>query len=406
LSKPKTIAIFDAAWGGHHNTYLKIYAGLFLEKGTDVWVFCPGKNELTEWVQANDFKYSKDRIAVEDFPTIKIKVPFLKKIDTLSLWLNWFAAFRALRTMEAKNKTKAFFCFFITLDYFVAPHFPAFLHSFLFKRKWMGILFHPKFSRINTETVPSLQNPAYAYYSFLRSKCCYGIGLLDEGICERTLQITGVKRAIVFPDITDTELSKAENAFLKKISEKTKGRRIVGVLGYLLRSKGIIPFIKAAAQCKAMPFYFILAGDLIKQSFSRDELDFLVEFIANNPDSISWHTERIPDEGVFNQIACFCDILFAAYLNFHHSSNILTKAAVFRKPVIVSKGFCMAERVSEYKMGICVEEGNVDEIARAIIKIDSNYDDIVRRSRFEHYAAVHSVQTLSNVIDKCIDPGN
>jgi hypothetical protein len=54
---------------------------------------------------------------------------------------------------------------------------------------------------------------------------------------------------------------------------------------------------------------------------------------------------EFPDEAQFNSLVYICDILFAAYNNFPNSSNILTKAAIFQRPVVVSNNFCMEKRV-------------------------------------------------------------
>ena len=59
--------------------------------------------------------------------------------------------------------------------------------------------------------------------------------------------------------------------------------------------------------------------------------------------------EKIPDESCFNALIAESDLIFAAYKQFTGSSNLLTKAAAFRKPVIVSRGLCMGRRVEQAK---------------------------------------------------------
>ena len=70
----------------------------------------------------------------------------------------------------------------------------------------------------------------------------------------------------------------------------------------------------------------------------------------------------------FYALHSVCDILFGVYHQFAHSSGLLTKAAFFQKPVIVSKGYCMEERVRKYHLGLVVDEGDVSLSVRSLMR--------------------------------------
>ena len=83
-------------------------------------------------------------------------------------------------------------------------------------------------------------------------------------------------------------------------------------------------------------------------------------------------------------------MLYSAYRNFRHSSNILTKAALFEKPVIVSRGHLMAERVERFRLGVAIEQDSAAECAGALRRLcgadrpsagagASRFDDYLRR---------------------------
>ncbi|MCS3171609.1 hypothetical protein NXW76_06820 [Bacteroides thetaiotaomicron] len=74
--------------------------------------------------------------------------------------------------------------------------------------------------------------------------------------------------------------------------------------------------------------------------------------------------EKIPDESCFNALIAESDLIFAAYKQFTGSSNLLTKVAAFRKPVIVSRGLCMGRRVEQYGTGQTTGEDNAGECSR------------------------------------------
>ena len=69
--------------------------------------------------------------------------------------------------------------------------------------------------------------------------------------------------------------------------------------------------------------------------------------------------EDIPGEPQFNAFINACDVIFTGYLNFKGSSNLLTKAAYFNKPVIASEGFCMGKRVEKYHTGIVIKQDDI-----------------------------------------------
>ncbi len=58
---------------------------------------------------------------------------------------------------------------------------------------------------------------------------------------------------------------------------------------------------------------------------------------------------------------------------------MLTKAAVFKKPVVVSDGFLMAERVRVYRMGENVPEGDVSAFHSELLLIRCRKADAPRR---------------------------
>jgi hypothetical protein len=51
-------------------------------------------------------------------------------------------------------------------------------------------------------------------------------------------------------------------------------------------------------------------------------------------------------------------MIFAVYKDFPHSSNLLSKAAFFKKPIMVSSKYYMGSEVDEYQLGFSVSEDN------------------------------------------------
>ena len=173
------------------------------------------------------------------------------------------------------------------------------------------------------------------------------------------------------------------------------GRPLIGLFGYLLRSKGVYPFALLSRHPKMSGTCFAFAGEIAWNSFALDEAETIREILTTG--SNTWnHLMRIPKEEQLNSLISSCDVLYAAYLDFSSSSNILAKVALFRKPVIVSEGHLMAERVRRFRMGEVVPQGDVEAQAEAVSKIIRDPRAWTEKSqpRWEDYAREHSFSRL------------
>jgi hypothetical protein len=95
------------------------------------------------------------------------------------------------------------------------------------------------------------------------------------------------------------------------------------------------------------------------------------------------------------------DVLFLAYRGHYSSSVMLTKAAIYEKPVIVNEGFCMGMRVKKYNLGITVPDGSVEACSKAIDALLG--EDGARADRdFEGYRRAHSFKRLEEQMEKLL----
>ena len=65
--------------------------------------------------------------------------------------------------------------------------------------------------------------------------------------------------------------------------------------------------------------------------FNDEELKSIKKFKEQKSDNCFFNFKYIPGESKVNAIIELCDIIFAAYIKFPHSSNLLTKSAFFKK---------------------------------------------------------------------------
>ena len=89
-----------------------------------------------------------------------------------------------------------------------------------------------------------------------------------------------------------------------------------------------------------------------------------------------------------------CDLIVLPYLKFEAQSGVLLRAYAHKKPVVVSNVGAMGELVSSDKIGLVVEPGAPESLAKAIIsvldnpgKFQSRYNpELESRYSFKHIA--------------------
>ena len=361
----KTIALIDTLWDGHHPVYLKIFSKVLLELGYDVISFCPDPVDIKNWIFNNYSAQDKNR-----FYAFKLDEPKLNLPQSLKKAARFSACAKELKNVYKKNGVKPELVFFSYLDNYIGTGVAPALIDGTFNHKWSGLYFHPSHLRINRKYEFIRQGPLDTD-SMLHSSNCHAVAVLDEGI-EHKLESKINKPVIVFPDFIDDSQPDMNYNIIDQIEKKTEGKKAIGIIGALQRRKGVITLLQTAEKLIDKDYVFVFAGKLYESDYSKEELAYIKKIKQQNPPNCFFHFDYIPDEAKFNALISICDILYVAYDRFPSSSNLLTKAAVFKKPVIVSKGFCMEERVKNFNMGISIDYGNVSQCADAIDSLINN----------------------------------
>ena len=192
----------------------------------------------------------------------------------------------------------------------------------------------------------------------------------------------------VIPDITFEEEKDLDHNLLNKILSLAEGRKIVSCVGAIERRKGVLELIKIFGQQKDV--LFIIAGKLRENSFSEAELREYISIKQNCKNGL--FIEKFLSNEEINSIYNSSSIVWAAYVDFPHSSGVLTKAAISHKPVIVNSGFLMEERVREFNTGLVVDLTDLETAKNTIFQqFEYNWDI----TTFEAYKKAHSISEFT-----------
>ena len=355
---------------GHHPSYFTFFALSIAEAGAHVVPFCIAPSDFTRRLQHEDISHSsRGRIfsvnEIQRQPRSVLRPARYRVYHEAFLLFNNLR--RALRNWEKTNH-KA-----IDLVFFACIYDASFEYFNLFQRwfryPWAGLYLHARSFRMPGSPIPYSGGQPCPEKIF-QSSTLKSVAVLDDNAVEPIKTITGGKPVIVFPDISSLDLpsNSTEASLADKVRLYAAGRPIVSLLGHLQWTKGLDIFTKAAAHPDLKGVFFFMGGEISWWQISEEmkyELQKQWEMLPN----FYGHFQHILSETTINSIICASSVVCASYRSFPNSSNILTKAASFERPIVVSEGYLMAERVYQYRLGEVIPEGNVDALVSALSKM-------------------------------------
>jgi glycosyltransferase involved in cell wall biosynthesis len=384
-----TIALISRDTVGHHETYLRFFTQTLLGAGCHVAAFSPQPDQIRDWA-AQHCPDRHTRLIALNLAYSEKQVP-----GPLSIFADKLSWVRFCAQRITTSGVRPDLVFHTWLDSCVTPGLTAALTDLVMPFRWSGLYFHPWYLRQNLR-LASIRRGPLSTEAALHSRRCPAVAVLDEGIADRLQARLHGKPVIVFPDPADASPPDRTFPPAIEIRARAQGRLIIGLVGALAKRKGLLTLLEVARQAAAEKWFFVFAGQLLLSSFLPEEQRLIQSWIQAPPPNCYFYPQRLPDESHFNAMIDACDILFAAYHGFPSSSNLLAKAALFEKPVIVSAGYCMGERVEKYSLGVTVPEDDAAQTLAALHQLSAQLarDGRFTTARFAEYRQVHSIEHL------------
>ena len=208
--------------------------------------------------------------------------------------------------------------------------------------------------------------PREGYYSL---STLGGVCFLDEATCRAYSSSISDKYFLYLPDITSAELPDEPCFLAEEIMYRAAGRKIVFLGGTIVGKKNIAHWSELIAQADARRWFFVQVGEIHGNTFSPEDTAAFERLVANPPENLLLYTHYLSDERDFNAVIRVADVIFAVYRDFPFSSNMLSKAAYFERPILVSDGCLMGDRVHHYGIGLAVPYGDVQTMLCALEKL-------------------------------------
>ena len=392
----KIISLVDLQSGGHHETFALLYAQVLLELGFEVWIFFP-KIEIfkeLENVYGDQLKTFQTNFRLRGFKNKYLSFA----LSPLEIISRWKYTNKIIKEASRRNNKKTSLVFFLFLDSFLQPLVYGFVIDLVFSLRWAGLYLQPtRILKEKTFKNNLLSNDSHTLYS----RRCQFVAVLDETITEDFNRVTK-KQAIPFPDTID--ISDYPDTLEREIRTISKDRTVIGLLGNIGKRKGLINFLKVIQLLDPQKYYFIIAGELEEESLVGSEKKLIKNLKEGKPENCYFCFRRINDGPEFNNLVKACDIISAVYNDFPHSSNMLTKAAFFKKFVVTSDRYLMSERVQKFSLGLCVQEKDSESLSKAIMALAKGTDIEGNKitPKFEEFYQEHSYKKLKSTLESAL----
>jgi len=155
-------------------------------------------------------------------------------------------------------------------------------------------------------------------------------------------------------------------------------RQIILFFGGIRPNKGLDILLKALEIIKAhnQQILLVIAGGLLGRFNFESYSDIIKKADLSN--YVQTFIQFIPEEDVDYFFAA-SDLVVLPYLKFEAQSGVLLRAYAHRKPVVASNVGAMGELVSSDEVGLVVEPGDAEPLAKAIISILGSLDKFQSR---------------------------
>lgn len=404
------VALTDWNWSGHHPTWFNHFTLALEELGHDVIAMCPdpdGASALADKTRAArasaDGSRTRTVHAAMVFPRARFERLRPGRISRIDHAIRHFTTIERMARKVANDKIGGLDAIFHACVYDRDFEWHHCARPFL-DVPWTGVYLHAMSYRMPGKPLPGGSKMPHPEKIFGHG-LCRSLAILDEGIVSPVMHQLR-KPVIALPDLPDNRQAEDEDdgILARDLARFANGRPIVGLFGHLMKSKGLFTFVKAATLPGARHVCFALGGEVL-WPFNQAEAAWLRNTIEQSPNIWS-HLERIPTEPALTRLMRQCDVLAAAYHDFPHSSGILAKAAAIHRPVIVSNGYLMAERVRRYRTGRIIPQANASALLEAVLEITHDTPGWTARCRqgWWDYLNTHSYKRFKACISEMLLP--
>ena len=390
----RRICLIDFRLSGHHTFYLANFASAFMRLGCEVHVFTSDTSKCKEMMSLSLPELETDLLSF--FETVSSPVNGKRRWGCRA-YFNLTSLQSEIEVYEALKKIEFDLVFFAYLDDVSHKEFfLPYLFRSPFTKKFSGLLMSPRDKILRTVRAPF--NKLATTFIEQSDISCKEIGLLVEDVGDQVEARTG-RSIVVYPDFcSSVPLERVSDPLCETVAIRSAGRKITSLLGSIQPHKSIDLLHKCLQTADSSEHFFVVAGYFHRTHFSSSDWTSIESLMQNPPENLLIHNGWLESESVFDSLIQQSSFLFAFYRDFRKSSNILTKGAFYKKPVIVSDQYLMGARVKKYHLGFARTEQEVPALYEGDTLANFRFDNVKR----ERFVALNSVNRLDSIFQRLL----
>ena len=397
LEQIMTLIVFEPVLTGHHETLLRQYLRLFCAMPIRVRLIC-AKQDLfrgEKWLEdaLGEGRFSVAVLPERRLPDHRLPMPIRllwSSVIDFRYWLELRREILSTRAMRPDSPVGVYFMFLGS-----KPFFPSAFWNWCVPVPWAALC-------------------AQAWRAPRRIRETW-IGQLWEWIGTAGPRCTGCRRVFFWcgepekflkanvgpdkmrmvTDSTDVSLPEKVPAWLSVLERSCEGKKVVCLVGAVTPRKGVKTFLAASRMLQDFPVCFVIAGKVDWNLFDEVTTKCLLTAAERGQAGLGnlfVLDQRVEVEADLNWIVNRSALCYLAYVGFDGSSNVLSKAAAFRVPVLVSEGTVMAQACRRYNLGWVVPGEDDEAVTKSVLAAVSEDMDTARD--FTGFAALQSEAAL------------
>jgi hypothetical protein len=386
--RPCVYVVLTFGYGGHVPTYHNLFLRGVMVSGVEVVSACGWNPEVSaaseSWRKAG---LNIDRLRLPVIPVMKTEIAARSAFRFLN-WLpmrdrvwkalrevgflrtrrarqRWRDTVQAIHSVEAMYPGSKLHVLITYIDEYLAPGVSPAEVDRMMPCDWSCFYINAERNDL------SLQQRARraGWEQFMRAKTCRAIGVLDADSAVLLTRNIGAENVVQFPDVVDLTLPDLNDEIAAEIHRRSNGRTVLGLVGQITPRKNLEMFVEMTKLCHSDRYFFAVVGECEQMQFPKAIREWLVKGQRGELGNVFVSPRRVAGDSRFNAVCAACDILFAAYRDFRGSSNVIGKAAAFRKPIIVGRGYQMEQIVRKWGTGVAIDERMAAQGASALDSI-------------------------------------
>ena len=396
----KTILVIDDGVVGHKYAFNKLFVKYLLQLDYKVVLALPKKalqikEELSlERSALSDqlvtYEYQLQNSSIKFFPSKRVR-------NVLNASRKWMRLSSFTKKIEDENELIIDYVFISMLDGYLMNYLSPTLVDICFNKKWAGLYFHPWYLFDNNNSRISLSSVDSA----LRSRNCIAIGVHDEQLI-KPLKSRINKKVLYFPEIADGSRPQKNNSIAKEITKRSKGRPVVGLVG-LARRKNVLLLMDVMSKWDVdNDFFYFISGTKPSGDYNESEEIRIDDLFVSPPENVLTYPGNIQEGPEMNAVIESFDMLFLVYRNFKSSSNLLTKAVLFKKPTLGCESYWIGENIRAYNLGFNLKGDDAEEVFSKMKEVKNS----IKEADWKGFLEKNDETNLYNVFDEIFGNNN